>query len=189
MPKAKPKTTARKSHYETLGVSKDATPDQIKQARRKKAAQAHPDKGGSADEMAAVNRAYETLIDPVKRLTYDRTGQDSGPARTIDQEIVPIIIEAFRDVLLKDVKRGAIQHCRNLVAAKIESVETDQLKASVSREKLQSKRDKISVKSGENLFHHLVDQELGKIDQAMEQMARVLKVFKAAYGERWNPQK
>src|ERR1700736_6198251 len=69
-----------KSYYEELGVSPDASEEEIRAAFRRKAKGAHPDKpGGDAAKMARANRAYETLISPDRRLTYDRTGEDRPP--------------------------------------------------------------------------------------------------------------
>lgn len=62
---------ARKDYYETLGVSKDATPEQIKKAYREKAKAHHPDLGGDADIFKEINEANEHLSDPDKRSKYD----------------------------------------------------------------------------------------------------------------------
>jgi len=67
------------SHYDTLGVARDASPDEIKQAFRRRSSECHPDKGGDADQQAAVNRAWETLGDPERRAEYDATGTSSEP--------------------------------------------------------------------------------------------------------------
>jgi curved DNA-binding protein len=61
-----------KSHYDTLGVSRDASPDDIKRAYRQKASLYHPDKeGGSKTKFQEVEEAYRTLSDPGKRQQYD----------------------------------------------------------------------------------------------------------------------
>jgi len=62
--------------YETLGVPKDATPDQIKKAYRAKASIHHPDKaGGDTKQFQLVQTAYDTLKDPSKKAWYDQTGE------------------------------------------------------------------------------------------------------------------
>jgi DnaJ-class molecular chaperone len=58
-------------HYQTLGVAKTATPDEIKKAYRKLASQHHPDKGGDTATFQKIQTAYDTLSDPSKRQQYD----------------------------------------------------------------------------------------------------------------------
>lgn len=71
--------------YDTLGVPRDAKPRDIKAAYRKRASAAHPDKGGSDEELQAINLAYETLSDPEKRTRYDATGEVENAAKTMSR--------------------------------------------------------------------------------------------------------
>ena len=67
-------------HYARLGVSSAATPEAIKAAYRKKAAQYHPDKNPSADAAARfreVQEAYEVLSDADRRKAFDDYRQRS----------------------------------------------------------------------------------------------------------------
>lgn len=59
------------THYETLGVDKTATSDEIKRAYRKLASQHHPDRGGETARFQEIQAAYDTLIDNEKRQLYD----------------------------------------------------------------------------------------------------------------------
>lgn len=66
---------AKRDYYEILGVSRDASPDEIKKAYRRLAVQYHPDKeGGDEEKFKEINEAYEVLRDPQKRQRYDQFG-------------------------------------------------------------------------------------------------------------------
>jgi len=58
-------------YYNTLGVAKQASADEIKRAYRKLASQHHPDKGGDTKKFQEIEEAYRTLSDPDKRAQYD----------------------------------------------------------------------------------------------------------------------
>ncbi|MFM7425526.1 MAG: DnaJ C-terminal domain-containing protein [Elainella sp.] len=72
-------TTDFKDYYASLGVSKSATADQIKQAFRKLARKYHPDVNPGDKSAEAkfkeINEAYEVLSDTEKRRKYDQFGQ------------------------------------------------------------------------------------------------------------------
>lgn len=61
-----------KDYYAILGLSADASLDDIKQAHRKLALKCHPDKGGTPEQFHDLNEAYEALRDPLQRAAYDR---------------------------------------------------------------------------------------------------------------------
>lgn len=65
--------------YETLGISQQATPDEIKKAFRQLAVKHHPDKGGDEEIFKCMLNAYEILSDPDKRARYDRFGTVDEP--------------------------------------------------------------------------------------------------------------
>jgi curved DNA-binding protein len=59
------------NHYQTLGVERTASAEDIKRAYRKLAGQHHPDRGGDTAKFQTIQAAYDVLGDPGKRQQYD----------------------------------------------------------------------------------------------------------------------
>ena len=118
-------------YYETLGISKESSPDEIKKAYRKKALQFHPDRNpGDAEaerNFKSAAEAYEVLSDPEKRKIYDTYGADGlkGAGRDPGFRGFEDIFSAFGDIFGDDLssmfgfgggaarrRRGASLRCR-----------------------------------------------------------------------------
>jgi curved DNA-binding protein len=65
-------------YYQTLGVDRGATPEDIKRAYRRMASQHHPDKGGDKARFQEIQAAYDTLSDPNKRAAHDNPSPFGG---------------------------------------------------------------------------------------------------------------
>lgn len=165
------------NHYDTLNLASDATPDEIKAAYRRAAQQAHPDKGGTQEDMQAINRAYEVLSDPERRAQYDATGED----QQIDenQKAVMELMKILQDAVVRGapdpVKHAntALANGREQVRSRISAVQRD-------LENVRKLQGKVLVKSGDNLFESLLQgrleagaRTLGDLDEAMQLLTRV----------------
>lgn len=82
-PQAASSTTTSQNYYEILGITPEATDEEIKRAYRKLALRLHPDKNPDPDAPAqfqAVDKAYKVLSDPKLRSTYDQLGPRAADA-------------------------------------------------------------------------------------------------------------
>lgn len=100
------------SHYDTLGVSRNASVDEIKKAYRKLVLRWHPDRNPdnkvvAEDEFKRVSKAYAVLSDTAKRAVYDRTGTDEahvgGGRGFTEQEAAEIWKQNFGDKTIHEV--------------------------------------------------------------------------------------
>ena len=64
--------------YDTLGVAKNASAEELKKAYRKLAREHHPDQGGDETRFKEIQGAYDVLSDPEKRKQYDAFGSANG---------------------------------------------------------------------------------------------------------------
>ncbi|MEL6615193.1 MAG: DnaJ domain-containing protein, partial [Bacteroidota bacterium] len=109
-----PTDTASRDFYEILGVARDATPEAIKKAYRKRAMESHPDRNPGDEDaerrFKEAAEAYEVLSNPEKRARYDRFGREglngggaSGGAPFSD---ISDIFSAFSDIFGQDPRFG-----------------------------------------------------------------------------------
>jgi molecular chaperone DnaJ len=98
---------AKRDYYETLGVPKNASDDEIKKAYRKHAMKHHPDRNqgdaskGAEEKFKECKEAYEMLSDPQKRAAYDQYGHagvDPNMRGGPGQEGFGGFAEAFGDI-------------------------------------------------------------------------------------------
>jgi curved DNA-binding protein CbpA len=167
------------SHYETLGVGKDATPEEIKVAYRKQAMLHHPDREGGSDEaFTAAGKAYELLSDPERRANYDKTGED-GAATPDAQEADRLIVALFDRYLME--QGSLIEHARAHLKAETVRAEASIREAQHTALKLRKKREKIKVQEGRtNVVHSLIDSRLEGLQRAIELASKFQRVSRIA---------
>ena len=81
-------------YYSILGVNRNATPQEIKKAYKKKVMQHHPDRGGDKETFQKISEAYDTLSDSNKRDVYDHPHQ-ANPFNNRQQQQNPFGDQIF----------------------------------------------------------------------------------------------
>lgn len=157
------------SYYDELGVSPAASDEEIRAAFRRKAMRAHPDKGGDADRMARVNKAYETLKDPQRRLTYDLTGEDSQPP--IDKAAQTLILGFVMQAIEASDSGDPIATARGKVAQQ-KAKATQQIGLGTQQQnRLKKRLKKLKFKGkGHDFVRMAVEHQIHVIGQQIEQL-------------------
>ena len=124
-----------KDHYRTLGLSPQATADEVRRSYRRLAMEWHPDKKGENPRYIEIREAYETLSDPVRRETYLRCMRDeeamgrrfhrSGP--TTIPSLVQKALQLEREVSTQDPFRTDGESLLNSIDSLLDPVSLELL--------------------------------------------------------------
>lgn len=177
------------THYDELGVSRDATAEQIKAAYYAKAKSQHPDKGGSTEAFASIAKAYKVLSNHESRLLYDSTGQDARIP--IDLEVQNILMQGFNEALAQENDIEIVAFVRINLERKLDEIPDELQKLEMRKQKLKTKRKKIKAK-GLNIVHLIIDAELKNIEGQLLNLKHQKAVGRACikalktYSEEWD---
>lgn len=101
------------NHYELLGITRNATSEEIKKAYRRLAFKYHPDRNPIKEKWAnemfkKINKAYQVLSDPKNRATYDKQLDSLNRVPQKPYSPTPTASEDFvRVILAKEATGGA----------------------------------------------------------------------------------
>ena len=161
------------NHYETLGVARDATLEEIKTAYRRASSSAHPDKAGASPEaqaaaheaQAAANQAWAVLGDAERRAEYDRTGSDRQT--DLAANATAILTRMLSDLMDRDSPDILGDMRRNLDRQGAEfSMHLAQL--ACQRQRIERRKGKVRRKAGavgDNLVDAVIDAKLAEIER------------------------
>ncbi len=171
--------------YEVLGVDKDATADEIKEAYRNKAKEHHPDvKGGDNERMTEITIAWGVLKSESGRNRYDKTGQmEDTPFDVKFQELVQFaflkIVEEVEDVASVNLLKQFNHYIKISVADNLKNkkiFEGRSAKLVRVKERLSAKGDNKIVRVLDINLHD-IKMMLGNIDEQVKFLNDALEVI------------
>ncbi|MBB3610043.1 DnaJ domain-containing protein [Rhizobium sp. BK602] len=127
--------------YDILGIGRDASDEQIKAAYRKRAKAAHPDSGGDTEAFGRLQKAYELLLDPVRRKLFDDTGYDVELTDAVDLQALVAIEKLITDMVLDEREPGTFDPVAHMRASLAEEIR----KANFSKSELERHSDRIRL--------------------------------------------
>lgn len=142
------------SPYETLGVPPTASPEDVRRAFRSKSRKAHPDSGGSKEELQKLSAAYHVLIDPARRKQFDETGSTQEYPSAFGL-VAKMVIQCVTECLRVGQDPESVDILEQINARLSESIENlstqqDQLKKLIAKFKKVTKR--LTVKHGKENY-------------------------------------
>jgi curved DNA-binding protein CbpA len=165
--------------YSTLGIERDATPEQIKEAYRRKAMEAHPDRGGSTDDMARINAAYDTLSDPKRRAMYDQTGNMSEP-QSVESKAASMLAQVFASFIDGGGSQDFLRSAKSVFEVNIDNANKQMAKAKKRVATLSGKLGAVTSRTQINLFDGVLRDRIAQADREIEQLGDALLTMNAA---------
>lgn len=156
--------------YEVLGVAPNASADQIKAEWKVLSWAFHPDRNPAADagqRMAEINQAYEILSTPVRKAHYDATGKIEQP-KSMEMRIFNEALAAIA-ATLSEPSNDIVAQAKFLVQKKLNELTVGSQNLRGMRERLREQRKGIKTNQKTNLFHMVIDQQLGQIEEKLQQ--------------------
>lgn len=179
-------------YYERLGLDpnrkSEYTDADIRQARREMSTKHHPDRGGSADTMAAINEAFNCLIDPEKKAYYDRMGVEPGQepkptptglfseiVMTVLTQIMSHPVEIVDSIDFDKLLKHAIQDAENHTQQEVK-----QLERAIKRyDKIHARV--LKVGNAPDIIRRTMEENKAQAEKALKAKKTLLKCFEQVY--------
>lgn len=178
--------------FQTLGLTPEATPEEIKAAYRQLALKNHPDQGGSEEEFKKIKEAYEILTNPERLERYSRTGE--ADSKSLHQEAIEKVISIFQTKMNQVFFNSYIEDDQALAMEFLKLIKDDlwtemdriqeageKLRSVLkSMQQMRGRFQEKKTKSKENMFSDLIEVGIRDIETKRHTLARGLRVIREA---------
>lgn len=174
--------TASIDPYEVLGVSRDATPEQIKAAYRSKVKSVHPDAGGTPEAFQTIGIAHGILSDAGRRRRYDETGSVDDPVDRTRATALQMIHNAMAAVTADEgaIYRDLVAEMRSAINGQLQAL---QGRAAVIKQgiaKGEKLRRRFKAKTGPDFIGQMIEAQIENANREVEQVAGNIAIARVA---------
>ena len=174
--------------YEILGVARDADDQEIKQAFRQHSKDAHPDRGGMAEQFNQLNSAYRLLTDERRRRKYDAIGETEDETIDAVQAAATELIAGILQAIVCD-EQVAVDLCTvDLVAGidrgldkQIGEIELKRASVSSRLTRYSKLKKRFRAKRGKpNIIKRLIEAHERDAQVVIDKMSRDIEIRRRA---------
>lgn len=183
----------RRPLYEALGADDKDDVETITRKYRRKAKELHPDKrpgdAAAAEEFKRVAEAFEVLSDPVKRLTYDQTGEVPDDRNDPRRRALLLLARTVHKIIADDIAgdrktttRALIKDLKATLDSRVEEIETAIAAMEKEAATIEEIASRFEAPDGEeNVLASIVRGPLTDLRARIAMAADVKQVTKLAY--------
>lgn len=171
------------NYYELLGISKNASAEEIRFAYRRRAKELHPDSGGSDEQMAELNKAKEVLLDPERRALYDEDGHVNDEVDVNPVEARNLLYAMF-DAIMEDAPEDVnpVKTVREFLRQHVEaqlSLISEKMRK-ITRVNRFNNRVASKVENADNLFDHYSKKKISKLEEEITELQKIIDITELA---------
>lgn len=154
------------SLYENLGVSENATQEEIKKGYKKQASKNHPDKkGGSDEKFKKIKDSYMILKDEHKRKTYDELGEISLVESTAEASLRMLFTSLVSAGLFEN---DVLTMTRDKIEEEVDKAEAGVNSNQLFVDKLEMQLGRYKTESKNNIYESVIEQNIKKSKRNIE---------------------
>ena len=171
--------------YAELGVDRDAHPDTIHAAYRRRAKTVHPDGGGTPEAFERLQLAHSVLSDLERRRRYDETGSyDNTPADNADADALSVIGQMLLQLLNGEQEPAQLDLRKELLVemkAALQAVEKSVKSNSRMKARAERLLGRFKTKAGEPTpVETMLNMQVARCDQAKAKHEQATRAFTRA---------